>query len=227
MDDASAEQLRAMPYFRDLPDLEASSFVKNAHSVSFRARERILTAGEPIPGFYLVLSGRVRVFRVGRDGREQTLRIVGPGETFAEVPIFLDGLAPAWVESLQRSNLALIPLAEFRRLLEQHPQVALTLARQFAGMIKHLTERVEQMGLQTVQARICQYLNQLAAEEGLPHEGGVVVPRELTQQDLATVVGSVREVVGRTLKSLQQDGVIRMERQRVVILDMERLSQLL
>lgn len=225
-DHATVEDVRAMPYFSDLTDAEAGTLANELVVRRYAHREIVLTEGKPAPGLFYVRRGKARIYRVSRDGREQALRLAGPGDTFAEVPVFDDGPAPAWVEALEPLEVVIVPPAAFRRLIEDRPRVALRLLAHFARRIRLMTELIEQMSLQTVQARVARYLYQLAREEGIRNDdGSVVVRRELTQQDLATLVGSVREVVGRTMKALEQDGVIRLERRRVVILDIARLRE--
>jgi len=215
-----------MPYFADLSDVEAETLAGELIVRHYGHREIVLTEGKPAPGLFYVRRGKARIYRVSRDGREQALRLAGPGDTFAEVPVFDEGPAPAWVEAIEPLEVVIFPPAVFQRLVEHRPRVAFRLLAHFARRIRLMTELIEQMSLQTVHARVARYLYQLAREEGIrDDDGSIVVPRELTQQDLATLVGSVREVVGRTMKALEQDGIIRVERRRVVILDIGRLRE--
>ncbi len=224
MDVQSIERIRGLPYLRDLTAEEFQAFATCIAVKAYAPRDVVMPAGEPPPGFFIVLKGKARIYRVGKDGREQTLRLVRAGDTFGEVPVFDDGPSPAWVEALEDSEYVLLPTAEFRDLISHEPRIALSLLRQFARRIRILTRQVEEMSLQTVESRLARYLFQLAQEEGEPDDRGIVVPRQLTQQDLATIVGSVREVVGRTMKTLEREGVIEIERDRVIIRDIERLG---
>lgn len=224
MDAPSVGRIRELPYLRDLTDEEFRAFAASIVVKEYGPRDIVMSASEPPPGFFIVVEGKARIYRVGRDGREQTLRLVRPGDTFGEVPVFDDGPSPAWVEALEETRLVILPTAEFRQLILQEPRIALSLLRQFARRIRVLTRQVEEMSLQTVESRLARYLFQLAQEEGADDERGIIVPRQLTQQDLATIVGSVREVVGRTMKTLEREGVIEIERDRVIIRDIERLG---
>jgi CRP/FNR family transcriptional regulator len=223
----SIEDVRAMAYFDSLSDAEAARFARELVARDYLAREFVVVEGEPARGFYFVRSGKARIFRTAADGREQTFRLAGARDTFGEVPIFDGGPNPATVEALEPLEVVLVPAESVVRLARTHGDVAMALLRHFARRLRSFTELVEQISLQTVQARLARYLYQLAREEGAATENGILVPREITQQDLASLVGSVREVVSRTLKVMEDDGIVEVRRRDILIRDMEALNRLL
>jgi len=183
--------------------------------------------GEASSGAYLVRRGRVRIFRTAPEGREQILGLASPGDTFGEVPVFEGRPNPASVETIEASELILFPSEAFRNLASRNSAVAMALLHHFARRLRSFTELIEQISLQTVQNRIARYLYFLASEEGVTTPEGVAVPRVITQQDLAALVGSVREVVSRTLKVMEDDGVVEVRRREFVIRDMRGLARLI
>jgi CRP/FNR family transcriptional regulator len=221
------EDVRAMHYFDSLSDEEAALFAKELVAKSYLAREFVMVEGEPSKGFYLVRRGKARILRTAADGREQTYRLVAPGETFGEVPIFDGEASPATVEAIEPLDVVLVPSDSFIRLIKAHPGVSMALLRHFARRLRSFTELIEQISLQTVQSRIARYLYQLAREEGVRQDNGIVVPREITQQDLASLVGSVREVVSRTLKVMEEDGIVEVRRRDILIRDLDALYRML
>jgi CRP/FNR family transcriptional regulator len=223
----SLEDVRAMPYFGSLSDTAAARFAAELSAREYRAREYVAVEGDPAPGFFYLRKGKARIFRTGTDGREQTFRLAGPGDTFGEVPIFDGAPNPASVETLEAAEALTVPTEAFVRLIEQNPRVALEVLRHFATMLRSFTALVEQLSLQTVQSRLARYLYQLAREEGVRAPGGIVVPREITLQDLASLVGSVREVVSRTLKVMEEDGLVEVRRKEIVIRDLRGLQAML
>jgi CRP/FNR family transcriptional regulator len=223
----TAADVLAIPHFRSLSDREAALVAPMLHGLRVRPRELLMAEGEPSAGFYLVRSGLLRLYRTGADGREQTLRIVGPGETFAEVPVFDEGLNPATVEALEEAEVVLVPTAVAQVLVERYPEVARAFLRHLARRLRAFNELVEQLSLQTVQQRVARFLYLEARESGVQTERGVEVSRRLSGQDLASLVGSVREVVARTMKVLEDDGVIVVERHCFVVPDLERLRRYL
>lgn len=223
----SLEDIRQVPYLRSLSDAEAGLFAAQLVARSYQSREIIVFQGAPCPGFYLVRSGKARILRTGPDGREQTLRIIGPGDTFAEVPVFDRGPCPATVETLEAAQVVCFPTEAFHNLLRRHPDVALTVLDHFARRLRSFTEMIEQISLQTVPARLARYLFQLARVEGVPTQGGILVRRDVTIQDLASLLGSVREVVSRHLKDFEEQGIIQVSRHEIVILDLPGLEDLI
>jgi len=223
----SIEDVRRISYFDGLTDDEARRFAADLSARDYGPRETIVGEGEPSRGFHSLRSGKARIFRTGADGREQTFRLVEPGDTFGEVPVFDGQPTPASVETLDHSEVIFVPAPAFLLLLQRQPAVSTAVLRHFARRLRSFTELVEQISLQTVQSRLARYLSQLAREEGIPGPEGTVVPREITQQDLASLVGSVREVVSRTLRVMEEDGIVEVRRREIVIRDLPALQRLL
>jgi CRP/FNR family transcriptional regulator len=218
--------VRSIPHLETLSDEEARRFAQELVVRSYAPRELIALEGAPNHGFFLLRSGRARIFRSGAEGREQILRLLHPGHTFGEVPVFDHGPQPANVEALEHCEAILVPAESFRRLVHQHPDIAIKMLGHFARRIRSFTYLVEQISLQSVHQRIARYLYFAAREEGIPSPEGIVVPRTITQQDLAALVGSVREVVSRTLKVMEDDGIIEVRRREFLVRDLDALHRL-
>ncbi len=223
---ASLDDVRKVSYFAALDDDQARELATHLVARSYGPREFILVEGEEAAGFYCLRSGKARILRTGPDGREQTFRLVGAGDTFNEVPVFDGGANPATVETLESCEAVLVPTDAFVQLIGAHPVVGIVMLGHFARLLRSFTELVEQISLQTVQGRLARYLYQLAREEGVPTPTGVVVPRTITQQDLASLVGSVREVVSRSLKVMAEDGIVEVRRRDILIRDVKALRRL-
>lgn len=220
------EDVRRIPYFQRLTDEQASILAARCMAKEYEARELLLVTGEESPGFFLMRSGKARILRMGPEGREQTLRVVTKGDTFGEVPVLDGGPAPSTVEAIDHCEAVLVPGAAFRQLITQYPELALDVLQQLARRLRGITEMVGQMSMQTVQARLARYLYQVATEEGIAVPDGVIVPRELSLQDVASLVGSVREVVSRTMKGLEQSGIVEVRRREILVRDMDALARL-
>lgn len=227
MTQLTAEDVLRIPHLASLPAADADRVARELVVHSYEPRELVAIEGEPCPGFFQLRDGLARLFRTGPDGREQIMRLLHPGDTFGEVAVFDHGPTPATVETLQPSRVILVPSAVFRRLVDAHPAVAADLLGHFARRLRSFTELVEQISLQTVHQRVARYLFFAAREEGVVTPGGVVVPRTITLQDMAALVGSVREVVSRTLHALEQEGVLEVRRREILVRDMEELRKLL
>ena len=222
-----ADDIRAIPHFRALSDEEVERLAARVSVRHYGFREIIVAEDEPSAGLYYLRSGKARIYRAGVEGREQTLRLIAPGDTFGEVPVFDQGMNPSTVEAIEPSTVVVVPAHVFIALVEANPAVAMHLLRHFARRMRSFTELIQQISTQTVPSRLARYLYQLAREEGISTAEGVVVPRAITQQDLASLLGSVREVISRTLHTMAEDGIIEVRRGDILIRDIKGLERLI
>ncbi|MBI2767188.1 MAG: Crp/Fnr family transcriptional regulator [Chloroflexi bacterium] len=221
------DEVHAIPHLAAIPRVEAERLARVIEVRAYGPRALVLAEGDPCHGFFVLRSGRARIFRTGFDGREQILRLLGPGDSFGEVPVFDGGPNPATVEAIDPSEALFIPAATFIDVMERYPAVARALLRHLARRLRAFTDLVEQISLQTVQNRVARYLYLSAREEGVPTAEGIVVPRTITQQDLAALVGSVREVVSRTLRVLEDDGLVEVRRREFLVRDLDALRKMI
>ena len=184
-----------------------------------RRDEQILLEGERSDSAYFIARGRVRVYRLAPNGREQALMDLGPGQVFNLVAA-VDGL-PAPSSAVARADAELYSLSResFAGLMGRHPTIALAALRDFAVRLRQLTGLVEELALHTVAERLARLLLRMSDPQQAPAE-------RFTQQELANQLGTVREVVSRTLRDFEKDGLIRFDRHRIIIVDRERLSAL-
>lgn len=161
-------------------------------------------------------SGLVKVFKTSAGGKEQTLRLVAAGYTFNDVPAFDGGTNPASAAAMQPSTIYLIQRAELLKLIMAKPEVAVVIVQTLASALRHLVSLVEDLSLRHVTARVAKILFDHEDQQG----------HHLTQQEMAALAGTAREVVARSLKELEMAGAIAMRQGRVVVLDRERLHLL-
>lgn len=221
----AADFLRQVPYFAELDEEVLKGLSAQVRERKLEAGELILMEGDPCEGLYVVISGRVKVFKLSAEGKEQVIRILGPGRTFNDVPVFDGGPNPGSVAAMEASIVSLIPKAQILGMVEQHPKMAKAVIRLLASRLRALTLMIEDLSLRGVVARVAKLLLDCARGHQTLIEGGPSACTHLTQHQIATMTGSVREVVQRALKALEKDGAIRLERARVVILDPARLER--
>jgi len=179
--------------------------------------EAIIIEGDPCQAAYFIAEGQVRVYRLSPGGREQVLARLGPGQTFNTVPPFQpQGVNHANVQAATETTLYAIVSDDFRRLVGECPELALAILQDFAARLDHLTNLVEDLSLRTVRGRLARFLLEYA-------EAGQVA-RRWTQDEIAAHLGTVRDMVGRTLRAFADAGLVRMDRQRIVLLDREGLE---
>ena len=211
------EFLQSIPYFSGLSTTELDSIRAFIFEKKAERGEMILIEGEPADILYFVASGAVKVFKTSSEGKEQILTIVRPGESFNDVPIFDGGPNPAGAEAMGTVVLYSIRRNEIEVILRNHPRVALNVTKVLAGQARDLGLLVEDLSFRHVIGRVAKIL--------IEHAGDGTGPRpRLTQQDIAAMAGTVREVVGRSLKALEEEGAIRLEHHRIVVADMDALK---
>lgn len=176
----------------------------------------LLEGSRELPVFF-VLSGTVRVFRTSLEGREQNLIHLQAGDALNMPAAFAEpGDAPASAMARGHTELISIPRAEFRRIVSQTPEIALAVLRDLSQKLYHLTELSRDLGLRTVRSRLARFLLQHVQQAD-------DAPIRWTHQEIAAQIGTVREVVSRTLRSFVDDGLVEMQRHRIVVRDPEAL----
>lgn len=218
------EQLKTVPYFQDLDSRVLGRIQSSVFEVGLQKGQVLFTEGEPAQAMYFVRSGQVKIFKLSPDGREQVLRIAGAGDCFNEVPIFDGGPNPANAQAVEPSALWGIRRQDIRRLVEEHPAIAIGFLKAFAGKLRYFTRKVEDLSFRSVTSRVAKLLLELAEDDG---KGGLRLKQQFTQQEMASVVGTAREMIGRAFKALEKEGAIKLDRHRVVILSRAALARML
>ncbi len=219
--------LADIPFFAQLSPAERSHAAAVLHEHRYQAGGVIFLEGEPCPGLFFVKSGRVKIYKVAPSGREQVLCIMHPRTCFGGCPLFDGANNPAMAEALDPTILYVLDRAEAVALAERDHAAALTLLKIFSGRLRLLASLVERLSLRCVTARVAEVLLTYADERGLPQAHGIEVCLDLSQHDLAALVGTAREVVTRTLRDMERKGIIHARGRRIVILDRERLASLI
>ncbi|MCD6554756.1 MAG: Crp/Fnr family transcriptional regulator [Anaerolineae bacterium] len=217
MVESTVQALRRISLFADLSDDALIRIARVARSQTYVPGEVITIRGEPCRAAYFIAEGQVRVYRLSPGGREQVLVQLGPGQAFNMVPLFKPhGANHATVEALTPVTLYAITCKDLHRLVGECPELALALLRDFASRLDHLTNLVEDLSLRTVRGRLARFL--------LEHGETNAITRRWTQEEIAAHLGTVRDMVGRTLRAFADAGLVRMDRQRIVLLDREGLE---
>jgi CRP/FNR family transcriptional regulator, dissimilatory nitrate respiration regulator len=206
--------------------LDQLSLVDLGHIARMRRadpEEVLFAAGERATGFFVLLEGKVKLYKISTDGKEYILRVVRAGETFAEAAAFSGLGYPVFAEALEPCRLAHFETSEFRRLIQRSPQLALNMIATMAELLHTLTVKIEDLSLREVGARLCRHFLELAQQEFGTPEDGQTLKLETTKTALAARLGTISETLSRTFRKLQQHGLLRVERNRVTLLDCRRL----
>jgi CRP/FNR family transcriptional regulator, cyclic AMP receptor protein len=230
------QRLRGIALFAALSDETLEHIAGAATIRCYASDEHVALEGDPCDAGFFILEGSVRIYRVSADGREQVLVRRGPGQAFNTAPLFQpEGKNPAHAVALTPLTLCVLHKGDFLRLVMAHGDLAAMVLQDFAERLLHLTDLVAGLALQSVQERLARFLLDRAsvpqappAPPAFPHarkEQNIEL-RRWTQQEIATHLGTVRDVVGRELRALERAGIVRLERGRIVLLDREALEVL-
>jgi CRP/FNR family transcriptional regulator len=208
--------LGELSFFSQLSQNTLQILAAVLHQRTFSPGQIILLEGEPCQSVYFVAKGLVRARRMSLEGREHVLAYMGPGDALNLVPAFDGGSSLATVDAATEATLLLVPCLRFRQIVRQDDGLASASLEQLAAEVRRLSDMVEDLALHTVRTRLARFL--------LAQVGGMQTPQQWTQEDIATHIGTVREMVGRSLRAFSAAGLVRRQRGRIVVQDREGLE---
>jgi CRP/FNR family transcriptional regulator len=218
------ELLRRVPYFAGLSDDVLAALAAVTIQRQLARGQLIFEEGEPCAGLYIVAAGEIKVFKLSPQGREQVIRQFGPGSTFNEVPVLDGGPNPASTAAVTDATVCVITRDDIKRLAQTYPAFAWALIESTARHARHLVMMVEDLSLRSVKARLARLL--LVEAQRSVGAGEIDRSQMITQAEMAARLGTVREMIGRVLRDLADDGLIVFDRHRIMIKDREALAAL-
>jgi CRP/FNR family transcriptional regulator len=218
----SAKDIAGIPMFRGLPEAELDQLTKIATDETISKGAAIFLEGDEGDGFYVVLSGRVKIFKLSTEGKEQTLHLFGAGEPFGEVALFSGSRFPANAEAMEDSRILFFPTEAFAGLIRKNPSVALNMLALLSIRLRRFTALIEDLSLKEVPGRFAAYLLYLSREK----EGSGELSLDITKAQLASLLGTIPETLSRILGKMSRSGLIESDGRRIKILDLEGLEEL-
>jgi len=219
-----AQTLTRVPIFSGLTEAELAFLSQRTIPRRFSAGEAVFAEGEPCTGLYVVESGHVRIFKSSAGGREHVLAIEGPGSSVAELPVFDGGNYPASVSAVDNATLLFVSKQDFQALCLEHPQVALKVLRIVGARLRRLVAIIEELSFTTVRHRLAAFLVRLAKTTGTRSPNGLEITLPANNQELASQIGTVRELISRNLSRFQAQGMIQIDGRNVLITDLKALE---
>ena len=193
----------------------------------FSAGELLFSEGEPCNGLHIIARGKVRIFKASMGGREQVLAVNVPGETVAELPVFDNGPYPASAVAIEETEIGFISRREFHAYCMEHPEVALKVLAVAGSRLRRLVGIVEELSFTTIRQRLVSVLVKLAMAEGKNGANGIHILLPASHQELASQLGTVRELISRNLMRLQAEGLLEVDARQIVVKDIKGLRALL
>lgn len=212
--------LKNSPFFAGLSDPDLDALMQISRIKDHPRGELLFSEGEEAAGFFVVLDGKVKVYKLSPEGKERILHIIQPGGTFAEAAIFGDGMYPAYAEPLQASKLFFLPKEGFLNLLMDNGRIAINMIAGLSRFLRQFANQIEDLTFKDVPSRLARYLMELS--RGIND----VVELPISKSQLASNLGTVSETLSRTLRKLSEDDLIRVSGKKVEILDFDRLDEL-
>ncbi|MBS1802551.1 MAG: Crp/Fnr family transcriptional regulator [Acidobacteria bacterium] len=219
-----AQVLAKAPLLADLSPAELQQLAARTVRKLFVSGELLFSEGEPCNGLHIIARGKVRIFKTSVNGREQVLALNGPGDTVAELPVFDGGPYPASASATEDTEIAFVSRRDFHAYCLEHPEVALKVLAQVGARLRRLVGIIEELSFTTIRQRLIATLLKLAQSEGRKTDQGIEFQLPSTHQELASQLGTVRELISRNLMRLQAEGLLDVDARHIVVRDIKGLS---
>jgi len=203
--------------FGGMPPEHLDEIEKIAVRKKYSRGESVFFEGDPGVGFYMVATGKVKVFKTSLSGKEQILHIFGPGEPFGEVPVFHGQPFPAHAMALEKTTLIFFPRKDFVELVHTMPSLVLNMLAVLSMRLRRFATQIENLSLKEVPARLAGYLVYLSEEQGNREQ----VELQISKGQLASLLGTIPETLSRIFARMSDEGLISVEGKKISLLDPE------
>lgn len=207
------ENMQALDYFKSLGDNILNEVKVLFKEENYGAGENIFIEGDKSNGIYFVGQGTVKVYKSSKEGKEQILKLIYAGDSFNDVTVFTSDINPASADAVTNVKLYLLSRENIIGLIYKHPEISLNIIKSMTEKLRYLTSRIEDLSLKHTQERIANIL--------LLFDG-----QKLSQKIIADIAGTAREVVSRALKDFASQGIVKMDKRDIIILDKNKLKDL-
>ncbi len=216
--------LKRVPFFAQLEEEELQPILAHLQELQIGKNQTIFREGSPGEFLFMIRTGNVKIYKLSKEGKEQILGVFGPGDFFAELPLLDGGKYPASAEALTAGTLVRLSRENFLKILAAHPSVVTRILETVGARLRYFTNMVADLTLKDAARRLAGFLYEKAKRHTLPGQKVVGFPLELTHQEIASLIGTARETVSRTLQQFQREEIIRIRDRHVTVLDMARLA---
>jgi CRP-like cAMP-binding protein len=216
------EILKQIPLFSELNERDLDKIIQLASRQKYHKDNIILIEEEVGSTMFVILSGRVKISRISDDGREVILSILSDGDFFGEMSLLDGHTRSANVTAIEESELLVIRREEFLQMLRDYPQIAINLLKELAQRIRKSDEHIKSLSLQDATGRVATTLLRIAEDSGVFRKGQVEIGELPLQQDLANMAGTSRETISRVIKTLSEEGYLKKQGGKIIILDYEK-----
>lgn len=217
--------LQRINLFKEIPADDMEELARVTRMELAKKKETIFLPGESSQQVYLLKTGRVKISRISEEGRELTLVLLEPGEIFGELEILEGSVRDTIAEAMEESQLCVIQKEQFLSLIRKRPELSFRLTKLIGLRLRRIESRVEDLVFRDVPSRLAHLLIQLSEEYGNPAQDGILLSIKITHQEMANLIGSIRETVSATLGEFKKEGLITFEGRKIIILRPELLKK--
>jgi CRP/FNR family transcriptional regulator len=217
----SSETLKNIQLFNGLTDQQLVDLGRIISDQNFKKGENIFAEGDDGVGFYILVSGQVKIYKLSVDGKEQILHIFGPGEPFAEAAVFTGRAFPAYADAMQNSRVFFIPREAFIDLIKANPALAMNMLGTLSMRLKKFAGMIEALSLKEVPGRLASHLLLLSEQQGSSD-----FPLNISKTQLASLLGTIPETLSRILNKLSSKGYLESNGPRIMIINREGMEAL-
>ena len=214
--------ISAIPLFNGLPQDQLEAIKKIAIEKQLNKGEMVVSEGDEGRGFFVIVEGRVKVFKVSAEGKEQILHIFGPGQPFGEVPVFAGQRFPANAQAIDKTKALFFPRVAFVGLITANPSLALNMLAEMSKKLRLFAVQIENLSLKEMPARLASYLIHLADEQDQKE----FITLKISKGQLASILGTIPETLSRIFAKLSGNNLIRVEGKKITLLDRDGLEDL-
>ena len=214
--------LSNIPAFNGLTEEQLEQVQQITSSRELSRGELIFSEGDEGNGFYVVVKGRIKIFKLSPEGKEQILHIIGPGEPFGEVAVFAGRSFPANAQAINNSRLLFLPRSDFVSLISGNPSMAMEMLAVLSMRLRQFTMQIENLSLKEVPGRLASYLMLLASEQSDPES----VDLPISKGQLASLLGTIPETLSRIFARMSQQGLVKVKGRTIFLIDKTGLADL-
>lgn len=218
--------LRDVPLFSELSIIDFRQIMALSKLVKVNKNGYIFHEGDEFKGFYIVIKGSVKIFRLSKEGKEFILHFITPPNVFGDVPLFAGGDCPAEVQALEDSTLLFIPKNEFLSLLENNHKLSFKVMSGFASRLKSLSVKAAELSLSEVINRLADYLVEQLEKSGTVNLSEPYLKLSVSTAALASYLGTISETISRAMKKLKDNNIIRIHGKTIFVKNLSKLKEL-
>ncbi|CCF12650.1 bacterial regulatory s, crp family protein [Brevibacillus laterosporus GI-9] len=224
-EDLIQKHVRNIPLFNELLDEELQTIVDISQVRTYKARSFVFLQGDSLDRIFFIHSGKVKIQKTDKTGREQIVSVLQAGEMFPHAGFFKKGTFPANAEILELAELIVIPIVDFENVLLQYPRLCITLFKTLEEKIVDLQNRLEEKILHDTYEQIIMLLLRLCKSNGIQIQDKYKITTQFTNRELASMIGTSRETINRTINRLKRKKLIDFDENGFFILTPERLQE--